>query len=60
MAGIFGDTFDNDERERLWQLGFVPGLGFVLPVAGLSEPELIIKRNLRADEFVHPSNDWMH
>jgi hypothetical protein len=49
-GGIFGDAFDQDEKDKLYRLGFIPGLGFCVPILGLHSDLVVVKRNLAADD----------
>ena len=44
--GIFGNAFERDDEDELFLRGYIPGLGLVLPVLGLEERDLIVRRNL--------------
>ena len=44
--GIFGNAFERDDEDELFVRGYIPGLGLVLPVLGLEERDLIVRRNL--------------
>ncbi len=57
-GGNLGNLYDEEEHYR--QLGYVPGLGLVLPVLGFGEPDLIVKREIEDDEYIHPGSDSVH
>ncbi len=58
-GGILGHLPTPDEEEELFQRGYVVGLGLVIPTL-MQESDLIVKRNLGADEYIAPGSDAVH